>query len=51
MSEASETKIQLDMVVCLPDGDFSGHLGMDGTEVRVSSCGCEGVREALPWLQ
>src|SRR5205809_6996248 len=36
---------------CLLDDDFTCHFRMDGTEVRVSSCGREGVREALSRLQ
>ncbi len=40
-----------DMVEPLLDDDFSCHPGVDRTEVRVSSSGREGVREALLWLQ
>lgn len=40
----------LKWLVLLND-DLSGHPGMDGTEVRVSSRGREGVGEALPRLQ
>ena len=37
--------------LALVNDDLSSHPMMDGTEVRVSSCGREGVGEALPRLQ
>jgi len=40
-----------EMVERLLNDDFSCHPGVDRTEVRVSSPGSEGVREALLWLQ
>jgi hypothetical protein len=37
----------MDLIGCLLDDDFPGHLRVDGTKIRVGSRGREGVGKVL----